>query len=238
MKKQIFVLATVAALFTTSSCKKVVGEGQVQTETRHISDFSGVSASIGGTINYNIAPEYKVEITAQPNILDVIETSEINGHLSIKVRNGVRIKENEEITVNISAPTADWLHLSGSGDLTVTGHINGANLDMAISGTGNITVPTVTITDKIDAVISGSGNINVQAGTARNEELRISGSGKLFLVGVAAEKARTNISGSGDMQVNLSQTLDATISGSGSVYYRGHPLISTTISGSGKVKPL
>lgn len=238
MKKQILVLAAAAALFTTSSCKKVVGEGPVQTETRNISGFSGVSASIGGKINYKIEPEYKVEITAQPNILDVIETSTINGHLLIKVRNGVRIRANEEITVNISAPTAYYLHLSGSGDLVVTGTINAAILDMGISGTGDITVPAVTVTDKIDAVISGSGNINVQAGTARNEELRISGSGKLFLDGVVAEKARTTISGSGDMQVNLSQTLDATISGSGSVYYRGHPLISTTISGSGKVKPL
>ena len=238
MKKQILILAAAAALFATTSCKKVVGEGPVRTETRNITDFSGVSASIGGRINYKIDPVYKVEITAQPNILDVIETSKTNGHLVIKIRNGVRIKENEEITVDISAPTADYLHLSGSGDLTVTGNINAANLDMGISGTGDITVPTVNVTDKIKAVISGSGNIKVQAGTARNEELRISGSGKLFLDGVAAEKATTNISGSGDIQVNLSQTLDATISGSGSVYYRGHPLISTTISGSGKVKPL
>ena len=238
MKKQIFVVAAAAVLFTTSSCKKVVGEGQVQTETRTITGFSGVSASIGGKINYKIDPVYKIEITAQPNILDVIETSKINGHLLIKVRNGVRIKANEEITVDISAPTADYLHLSGSGDLTVTGSINAANLDMGISGTGNITVPTVIIADRIDAAISGSGDINVQSGTARNEDLRISGSGKLFLDGVAAEKARTNISGSGDIQVNLSQTLDATISGSGSVYYRGHPLISTTISGSGRVRPL
>jgi hypothetical protein len=238
MKEQFFALAAAAALLTTPSCKKVVGEGQVQTETRNITGFSGVSASIGGKINYKIDPEYKVEITAQPNILDVIETSKINGHLLIKVRNGVRIKANEEITVNISAPTADYLHLSGSGDLVVTGNIIAANMDIGISGTGNITVSTVTVTDKIDAVISGSGNINVQAGTAPNEELRISGSGKLFLDGVFAEKAKTTISGSGDMQVNVSQTLDATISGSGSVYYRGHPLISTTISGSGRVKPL
>ena len=238
MKKQILILAAAAALFANSSCKKVVGEGQVQTETRNITDFSGVSAAIGGRINYKIGPVYKVEITAQPNILDVIESFKINGHLVIKVRNGVRIKENEEITVNISAPTADYLHLSGCGDLVVTGSINAANLDMGISGTGDIRVPTVNVTDNIKAVISGSGNINVQAGTARTEELRISGSGKLILDGVAAEKARTTISGSGDMQVNLSQTLDATISGSGSVYYRGHPLITTSISGSGKVKPM
>ena len=232
------MLAAAAALLTSSSCKKVIGEGDLQTETRNITDFSGVSASIGGKIYYKIDPVYKVEITAQRNILDVIQATKSNGHLLLKIKDGVRVKSHEEITVNISAPTADYLHLSGTGDLAVMGNINSVNLDMAISGTGNITASSVTITDKIKAEISGSGDINVQAGTAKNEDLRISGDGKLFMDGVTVEKATTTISGSGDIQINVSQTLDATISGSGSVYYRGHPLISTNISGSGKVRPL
>jgi Putative auto-transporter adhesin, head GIN domain len=238
MKKSIIMLAAAAALFMFPSCEKVKGEGPVQTETRAITDFSGVSASIGGKINYKIEPVFKVEIIAQRNILDVIETSKVNGHLLIKVKNGVSIKTNEDIVVNISSPTADYLHLSGSGDLTVTGNIIATKLDMSISGSGSIAVPNVAVADKINAVISGSGNINILAGTTKNQELLISGSGKMLLDGVAAEKAVTTISGSGDIQVKLSQTLDATISGSGSVYYRGNPLVTTHISGSGKVQPL
>jgi len=232
------MLAAAAALLTSSSCKKVIGEGDLQTETRNITDFSGVSASIGGKIYYKIDPVYKVEITAQRNILDVIQTTRSNGHLVLKVKDGVRIKSNEEIIVNISAPTADYFHVSGTGDLMVTGNINAADLDMSISGTGDLTVAAVSITSKMKATISGTGNINVLAGSAKNEELRISGSGKLLLEAVAAENAEATISGSGDIKINVSQTLDATISGSGSVYYRGNPLISTSISGSGRVKPI
>src|SRR5678816_3318473 len=146
MKKIFIMLAAAAVVITSSSCKKVVGEGELQTETRNITDFSGVSASIGGKIYYTIDPVYKVEITAQQNILDVIQATRSNGHLLLKVKDGVRIKSNEEITVNISAPTADYLHLSGSGDLAVIGNINAVNLDMAISGTGNITVQSVSVT--------------------------------------------------------------------------------------------
>ena len=237
MKKIVIMLAAAAVLFTFSSCEKVVGEGPLQSETRAIADFSGVSGSIGGKINYKIDPVYKVEIIAQRNILDVIVTNKINGHLLIKVKDGVHVRRNEEITVNIASPTAGYLHLSGSGDLSVSGPIHSANLDMGISGSGNIIIPDVTIADKIKASISGSGNIHVQSGTAKNEDLKISGSGKLFMDGVAAEKATTTISGSGDIQVKLSQSLDATISGSGSVYYRGNPLVSTHISGSGRVLP-
>ena len=238
MKKQFIMLAAAAALITSSSCKKVIGEGDPQTETRNVTDFSGVSASIGGKIYYKIDPVYKVEITAQRNILDVIEASRSNGHLLLKVKDGVRIKSNEEIIVNISAPTADYFHVSGIGDLVVIGNINATDLDMSISGTGDLTMPAISVANKLKAAISGTGNINVLAGSAKIEELRISGSGKLLLEAVTAEKAEATISGSGDIKVNVSQSLDATISGSGSVYYRGNPLISTSISGSGRVKPI
>lgn len=238
MKKSIVFFAIVAMMITVSSCEKVIGDGPLQTETRNITDFSGVSASIGGKINYKIDPDYKVEITAQANILDVIQTSKVNGHLLVKVKDGVRIRSHEDITINISAPNADYLHLSGSGDLIVSGLVNEDNLDMDISGSGNVTLSSATVNDKIRATISGSGNIKVLSGSAINEDLRISGSGKLLLQDVIAEHAKTTISGSGDIKVNLSQSLDATISGSGSVYYLGNPLISTSISGSGKVCPL
>ena len=78
------MLAAAAALFTSSSCKKVVGEGDLQTETRNITDFSGVSASIGGKIYYKIDPVYKVEITAQRNILDVIQATKVKRALVTK----------------------------------------------------------------------------------------------------------------------------------------------------------
>jgi hypothetical protein len=238
MKKLFILLAAAAALLTSSSCKKVIGEGDLQTETRNITDFSGVSASIGGKIYYKIDPVFKVEITAQRNILDVIQATKSNGHLLLKIKDGVRIKSNEEIIVNICAPTADYFHVSGTGDLIVTGNINATDLDMSISGTGDLTVQAISIANKIKAAISGTGNINVLAGSAKNEELRISGSGKLLLEAVAAENAETTISGSGDIRVSVSQSLDATISGSGSVYYHGNPLISTSISGSGRVRPI
>src|SRR5678815_2169173 len=145
MKKIFIMLAAAAVVITSSSCKKVVGEGDLQTETRNITDFSGVSASIGGKIYYKIDPVYKVEITAQRNILDVIQATKSNGHLLLKIKDGVRIKSNEEIIVNISAPTADYFHLSGTGDLIATGNIIATDIDMSISGTGNLTVSSVSV---------------------------------------------------------------------------------------------
>lgn len=238
MKKVIAILAAAAALSIFPSCDKISGEGPLVTEARPVSGFSGISASIPGRIHYTIDTVYRLELTAQRNILDVIETYRENGILKIKIRNGVRIRELEDISVHISAPAADYLQLSGSANLAVSGRVQAGRLETIVSGSGSIQVAEAVISGTLKADISGSGDIRVQAGTAREEDLRISGSGKIIMDGVLAEQGFTRISGSGDIYLKVSQSLDASISGSGSVYYRGQPLVTTHISGSGRVRPL
>lgn len=239
MKKTFLSLSVITLLFFASCSKETVwGEGPMVTETRAIVDFRGVSTAVPGQVNFTIDPVFKVEVTAQRNILQVLRTRVDNGVLEIDFPNDVRVRDHEDIVVNISGPTADYLRLSGVGDIHVSGTIVANRLDMGVSGTGTISVPQVTITDKIVANISGSGSIDVAGGSAKNEDLRISGSGNMDLSDVAAERGVIHISGSGDMKVNLSQHLDAHISGSGNVWYRGNPTIETHVSGSGTVKPL
>ena len=237
MKNLSVVVLFVAVLFIFPSCEKVVGEGPLVTQTRSVGNFTGVSSEMSGTVNFAIAPEYKVEITAQQNILDVLNTNVVNGVLHIDFKNNVRVKQHEDLLINITAPYADYFRLSGSGNMNVQGDVAANNLKVTISGSGNITVENAAIADKIDADVSGSGNISIANGSAVNEDVEISGSGKVEMAGVAAQNAVTHTSGSGDVKLALSTNLDAHISGSGSVFYHGNPIISTHISGSGRVIP-
>jgi hypothetical protein len=237
MKNLSVVVLLAAVLFIFPSCKKVVGEGPLVTQTRTVGNFTGVSSEMSGTVNFAIAPGYKVEITAQQNILDVLNTNVVNGVLHIDFKDNVRVKQHEDLLINITAPYADYFRLSGSGNMNVQGDLAANNLKVTISGSGNIAVANATVADKIDADVSGSGNISIANGSAVNEEVDISGSGKVEMPGVAAQNAVTHTSGSGDVKLALSTNLDVNISGSGSVYYHGNPIISTHISGSGKVIP-
>ena len=238
MKKLVVViLLLVTGLFIFPSCEKVVGEGPLVTQTRTVGNFTGVSSEMSGKVNFTIAPDYKVEITAQQNILDVLNTNIVNGVLHIDFKNNVRVKQHEDLLINITAPYADYFRLSGSGNMNVQGDITANNLKVTLSGSGDITVQNAVIADKIDTDISGSGNISIAGGSAVNEDVDISGSGKVEMAGVDAQNAVTHTSGSGDVKVALSTNLDAHISGSGSVYYHGNPIISTHISGSGRVIP-
>jgi len=230
----------IALLFVFSSCRKdlVVGNGPVVTQARSINNFTGVSYRVPGKVNLKIGPVYKVEVSAQQNILDVLNTYVSNGVLIIDFSDHVRVRENVNITINITAPSADHLSVSGTGDMNVEGDLITSNLNLSSSGTGKIIIQKATVAGTLDADISGVGNISIGDGSAVNEDLRISGVGDIDFSNIAAHTAITHTSGSGNMKVNLSQSLDVHISGSGTVYYRGTPAITTHISGSGNVQHL
>jgi len=237
MKKLPVILFLLCLGFFVTSCEKVVGDGPVRTETRTTNNFSGIDLRISGNVYYKPDAAYKVEIAAQQNILDVIETYVSNGKLVIKFKNDVRVRAHESIVVTLSGPQMNSLRVSGSGNITTTGLINTTNMDIDISGSGNVDVQNITASF-LDANISGSGNISIDGGTITEEKLKISGSGNIDLQDVESTKANTTTSGSGDMWISVSKNLDVTISGSGSVRYKGNPIINTSISGSGKVSHL
>ena len=237
MKGIYAVLLAIAGAVALSSCEKVVGEGPVVTETRNVTDFKGVSVAISGKVNYQVAPTYKVEVSAQRNILNVLQTERHGDELVIKFREGTNVKSHEEIIINISAPVAEFANLSGSAELTVMGDIVSPALGLRVSGSGNIVVSKA-ITDDLTATITGSGNIRINQGSSFNEKLKISGSGNIDVSEITGSKVQAEISGSGHIRVHAVQTLNATISGSGSVFYKGTPQISTSVSGSGSVRPL
>jgi hypothetical protein len=241
MKNSVYTaLVTIVTLLLLASCEKelIYGDGPVITEARPASNFHGVSSGVPGKVYFKIDPNFKVEIHAQRNVLDVLKTEVVNGILWIDYRRRVEVRRAEDIIVYVTAPSADYFNISGVGDISVEGNVVANNLGLDISGAANITLEKATIADKISARISGSGNIIINTGSALREELRVSGSGSMELANVPAERAEVHISGSGDMKVNLVKSLEAHISGSGSVYYKGNPTVSTHISGSGNVRPL
>ncbi|HEY8388471.1 MAG TPA: head GIN domain-containing protein [Parasegetibacter sp.] len=231
--RRILLLA-VAALGILSSCRKIHGEGPIVSQNRAVNPFSGIDMSVSGDVYFSEAEDVSVEISAQQNIIDVIQTKLVGGHLVIKVKDGVRLRRHEDITVKVSGPGVRSLNLSGSGNLSVIGPFNPTYCQLRISGSGNIQIPQLT-TANLEAWISGSGDIRIETGEAHDADLHISGSGSMDMLHFRVNHAETHTSGSGTIKLHVTNTLDASISGSGTVYYQGNPLINTKISGSGSV---
>jgi hypothetical protein len=234
--KQIYLILLSALSLSMWSCTKerIEGDGPVVSETRPVNNFSGIDLRVSANVYYKQDTVYKLEVSAQQNILDVMETYVSNGKLVVKFENDVRVHSHDPIVVMVSGPSLSSIRLSGSGNVNAAGKLLPATMDVDISGSGDIFIAELN-TAWLDANISGSGNITIGSGSATEEKLTISGSGNIDLTNVQATKAKTKTSGSGDIRLSVSQSLDVTISGSGSVYYKGNPYINTNISGSGKV---
>jgi hypothetical protein len=88
MKKYLILLV---ALFSVaiSSCRKVVGRGPIISETRTVNDFSKISLSLDATVYYTQDSHYSVEVEAEENILEEVQTQVSGSTLTIKKRNSV-----------------------------------------------------------------------------------------------------------------------------------------------------
>src|SRR5678816_3892383 len=113
--KKISVLLGMASMVIFTSCEKVTGEGVLVSETRTTAAFDGIESEISGNVIYTQGNDYKVELTAQQNILNVMETPVLSNQLVVRFKNNVRVKSHEQITINVTAPTITGIGLSGSG---------------------------------------------------------------------------------------------------------------------------
>jgi len=232
--KKISVLLGMASMIIFTSCEKVVGDGALVSETRTTAVFDGIESEISGNVIYTQGNDYKVELTAQQNILNVMETPVLSKKLVVRFKNNVRVKSHEQITIKVTAPSISSIGLSGSGNISVLSPLTGGDLTFRLSGSGDMILPTVTC-NYLETSISGSGSITIAGGTATTENLKISGSGDIDARNVLAKTVSTTTSGSGTLRVTASEKLDVKISGSGSVYYWGTPIVNTDISGSGRI---
>jgi hypothetical protein len=230
MKKISLFLLSAAIIMSLFSCRKVVGEGPTVTETRNTSTFDEIEFGVPGTLYYTPSPVVKVELQAQKNILEVIETFVVNGELRIKVKNNTNIKPKENIILNVSGPDVKSLTLSGSGSLKVIPDFNPYDLRVRISGSGSAMINKLT-TGNVETQVSGSGDVQILSGTANSQTVSVSGSGKVDYAGLVTKNVTTHTSGSGTIKVHALEVLDAHISGSGVVMYKGNPQVKSSVSG-------
>lgn len=236
--KQVSLLVSilVIGIIFLPSCEKIVGEGPVITEDRYNTAFNAVKVQIDGDAYFTQSGNYRLELQAQQNVLDEIETVVSNGELKIRFRHpNTRLRSHERIIMHIAAPDVSLLEMDGSGNLQVNPLLTATSIKFTVSGSGNIHVDDVTA-NNIDAAISGSGKIIMAGSNANQGKASISGSGLIDMSEVLLKDADTRISGSGTIKVHATETLKAHISGSGTVHYKGTPgTIESSVSGSGSV---
>ncbi len=231
-----------STLLLLSSCGDdnyfIKGSGNNVENTRQPSSFTGISLCISANVEVYKDSVYRVVLTGQQNILNVIETRVNGDELIIGLQRGTSIRKHNPITIKVYMPSIKKVNISGSGSVSYIDEFNSNDLNTIVSGSGSITCRG-TVSNRFTANISGSGNIrHTGTGNCSSADYTISGSGNIYAEWLKVDNVNAKISGSGDMWIDAERQLDASISGSGSIHYRGTPNKNISISGSGKVEAL
>ncbi len=235
MKKLLLFFAVILILF--SSCryrmgKRIRGDGNVTTEQRSVTGFTGVQTH--GSIDIIVSQgNFKVEVESDRNILPYIETNIENGNLVVRYKNGIWLTDHHGAKVHVTAPVYNDFEIHGSGNVTGEGKISGnEKMKLHVSGSGDIKLDLDC--PDIESGTHGSGNM-ILTGQTRSLNSEISGSGDLRASGLQAENVKVSVHGSGDSDVSASVSLETFISGSGDIRYKGSPKINSEVHGSGTV---
>ena len=234
------LLLSVFSITFLGSCglfgKRVRGNGNITTETRHIAGFTSVDVS--GNIDVYVKQDSvsSVKVETDENLLGLITTREEGGVLHIHTREGYNTRSTSGIRVYVAGPEFRRFEASGACDIFSENQIiSNGSVDIDLSGSCDAKLDVRS--PKISADISGSGSVTL---TGETRDLMVDGTGSSSFkcMDLKSENVEIDITGSGDAEVFASLKLDVDVRGSGSVKYRGAAAVSQKVSGSGSVKKM
>jgi hypothetical protein len=256
---RLSLLAVGIALITLTSCEFPVnnihcesGVGERVTEVRTLSAFDKMVINLPGDVYLHRDEEFRVEVTAQENIMDFILTeSSTEGMLDI--HNDQCLDNYKTIRLDVYLPVLTMLEIHGSGDVYSEEAFGDAGEQLAINikGSGNVEliadarnvlvdimgagdVTLRTNAKNVSTMIEGSGDVLLR-GEASRHSLRVDGTGNAKAFEMLTGETQIVINGSGDCEVNVADKLGVDIRGSGNVFYKGNPTLDVTITGTGEV---
>jgi len=221
----------------TSFYKSIAPSGQIRTERREVTGFSGVALAMSGRVEIKQGSAEGVTIETDDNIIPLIQTVIDDGILHIRWKsNGVRVdSHNLKINITVNAISINRLSVTGSGTLYAA-QLQTDRLAASMGGSGSIHLNALKV-KKLVADIGGSGSLIAQ-GSADIFLASIGGSGGMRCAGLQANDIKLSMAGSGNATVWARDALAISMAGSGNVEYYGNAKVSTSKVGKGSVRRL
>lgn len=258
--KLIPYAALVAALLVSLACQvttfnpTVRGSGKVVSEERQVSGFDAVEFSGVGELIISTGDSESLEIEAEDNLLEKLETTVEGSVLHIRVKPlTANLRPTKPIIYRLVVKSLNRLTVSGAGKASA-GALEADDFSLEVSGAGDAVVESLEVTNTLDVELSGAGSLNIgtmsanllalsisgagkttAAGHAERLKLEISGAGSADLSNLEVRTADVNMSGAGSAQLWVEEMLDAQLSGAGDLEYYGAPVTTIENSGTGKV---
>ncbi len=218
--KKIFVITLLVASLLLSACSLTIlgqdivrGSGNVISETREVSGFTGVEVVGSAEVEVSFGESESVVVETDDNIMPLVETEVRGGVLVISMKRNVSITTLRPIRVQVTMKEMDLAAIPGSGSIEISG-LQAEQVKFELAGSGMIRADGQV--DEMEVILTGSGNLEC-------DELQ-------------SRSATVQLSGSGTVEVYAADELEVSISGSGVVSYNGDPeTVRESVTGSGRL---
>lgn len=197
--------------YSSSGDSIIRGNRRQKVESRSLKPFNAIVITSAIDLNYTPGRENRAAISADENLLAVIQTEVADGVLRISSNRS--FSSEQPIKIDVMAPTIHSLKVEGTGDVHLNA-LKSARLELEISGTSTL-FANGSVRD-LYVSVSGNANLNLRLLNTRN--------------------ATIDVEGVAEIEVAVSNELVARLDGVGDVVYYGHPRhIKKHISGVGDV---
>lgn len=225
MKKQVFFIKLLIGGLILSSCcfdgfdNAVSGNGNVISETRTVNDFHGISVAAGLKVFVNFGEmSNDIEVEADENLHEYINTRVDNGTLKIYTSRGIRNAKSKNIYIN--AGQIDRLRASSAGKLTGSNTLISDELNIDVSSAAEVNVSIEA--EDLDINVSSSAILHID-GFAQKVEVDISSAASLDAKGLIVDICDIDASSAANAKINVKEKLNATASSAAHIRYAGNP---------------
>jgi hypothetical protein len=191
----------------------VRGSGTVKTESRSATGFSSIAFNSEGKVTVRQTGKESLTISAEDNLLSLLESRVTNRTLSIGTVNNTDINPTKPIEFVIEVKSLEGFKMTGVGSIEANG-IQSKQMTIALTGVGEMKIEGNA--DSLDLHLEGVGSYNGEAFKTKQANVRSEGVGGAVL--------------------NVRDRLDVAVSGVGTVEYIGSPKVQKSGQGLGQVK--
>ncbi len=213
--------------------KSVRGNGEVVTQERTVSDFSGIKISCSADVFLKQGSRNAVKVRADENLMEMIETDVRGGTLNIDIDGNIRNVEVLEVYVTVA--NLQKVAINGSGDVESENTITGIDFEIQINGSGDVELELDV--KNLETKINGSGDVEV-SGVQGTFDLLVAGSGDFEAENLRLSECLIQINGSGDVRLKGSAdnlVVSQSASGDVNLYSLSAGDVEATASGSGDI---
>lgn len=206
-------LSTVLLLMSVTACGfglGVPGSGVSKTESRSLPEYRAVSMAGAMTVQITLGAPPSFEITADDNLLPLIETRVEGGRLVVKPTEIIVPKTDIVLTIVVEA--LDSVDVAGALDVEVK-NLSNASFAFEVAGSSEVTL----------------------SGRTEQLSLDVAGSADIHALQLEAKDVTVDVAGSAEVDVHATGTLAVGIAGSAEVRYRGKAKVTQDVAGAGSI---